>query len=68
MNTVSIVRFKVLTAVFWKLQVLQDVTLCCWICGSSGFVEGLQFHKGRVVVQLVEALCYKPEGRGFDSR
>jgi hypothetical protein len=20
------------------------------------------------VVQLVEALCYKPEGRGFDSR
>jgi hypothetical protein len=23
---------------------------------------------GRAVVQLVEALCYKPEGRGFDSR
>jgi hypothetical protein len=24
--------------------------------------------QGNVVVQLVEALCYKPEGRGFDSR
>jgi hypothetical protein len=23
---------------------------------------------GRVVAQLVEALRYKPEGRGFDSR
>jgi hypothetical protein len=23
--------------------------------------------KGHVVVQLVEALCYKPEGHGFDS-
>ena len=23
---------------------------------------------GHAVVQLVEALCYKPKGRGFDSR
>ena len=23
---------------------------------------------GDAVAQLVEALCYKPEGRGFDSR
>ena len=23
---------------------------------------------GHAVVQLVEALCYKPEGHGFDSR
>jgi hypothetical protein len=23
---------------------------------------------GHAVAQLVEALCYKPEGRGFDSR
>jgi hypothetical protein len=23
---------------------------------------------GYAVAQLVEALCYKPEGRGFDSR
>jgi hypothetical protein len=27
------------------------------------------FEKGEyAVAQLVEALCYKPEGRGFDSR
>jgi hypothetical protein len=27
-----------------------------------------QFVEGHVVAQLVEALRYKPEGRGFDSR
>jgi hypothetical protein len=26
------------------------------------------YQLGHVVVQLVEALRYKPEGRGFDSR
>jgi hypothetical protein len=25
-------------------------------------------HLEYAVTQLVEALCYKPEGRGFDSR
>jgi hypothetical protein len=25
-------------------------------------------EKGHAVAQLIEALCYKPEGRGFDSR
>jgi hypothetical protein len=25
-------------------------------------------QSGHAVAQLVEALCYKPEGRGFDSR
>ena len=25
-------------------------------------------HQGHAVAQLVEALRYKPEGRGFDSR
>jgi hypothetical protein len=64
-NTVSTVKFKVLTAMFWKLWVLQDVMLCCWVCG---YVEGLQFHKGHAVAQLVEAQRYKSEGRGFDSR
>jgi hypothetical protein len=24
--------------------------------------------RGHAVAQLVEALCYKPESRGFDSR
>jgi hypothetical protein len=26
------------------------------------------YWSGHAVAQLVEALCYKPEGRGFDSR
>jgi len=28
----------------------------------------LPFKEGHAVAQLVEALRYKPEGRGFDSR
>jgi len=28
----------------------------------------LSFYLGHAVAQLVEALRYKPEGRGFDSR
>jgi hypothetical protein len=31
-------------------------------CGQ--FIDNL----GHAVAQLVEVLCYKPEGRGFDSR
>ena len=31
-------------------------------------MQDYSFLKGHVVVQLFEALCYKPEGRGFDSR
>jgi hypothetical protein len=27
-----------------------------------------EFHQEQAVAQLVEALRYKPEGRGFDSR
>ena len=28
----------------------------------------LRHMRGHTVAQLVEALCYKPEGSGFDSR
>jgi hypothetical protein len=28
----------------------------------------ISFFKGHAEASLVEALCYKPEGRGFDSR
>jgi hypothetical protein len=27
----------------------------------------IQSTQGQTVAQLLEALCYKPEGRGFDS-
>jgi hypothetical protein len=30
--------------------------------------RGLWLSRGHAVAQLVEALCYKPEGRWFDSR
>ena len=33
----------------------------------SEFHEALQNLRGNAVAQLVEALRYKPEGRGFDS-
>jgi len=35
---------------------------------SSITFSGLCFATGHAVVQLVETLRYKPEGRGFDSR
>jgi hypothetical protein len=28
----------------------------------------LSLQRGHAVAKLVEALCYKPEGRGFESR
>jgi len=34
---------------------------------SLSFVHVLLPHLGLAVAQLVEALRYKPEGRGFDS-
>jgi len=41
------------------------------ICGlfcSTIFYPTLSNKQGHAVVQLVEALSYKAEGRGFDSR
>jgi len=32
------------------------------------FLSDINEYCGHAVAQLVEALCYKPEGRGFDSR
>jgi hypothetical protein len=32
------------------------------------FLENKEFDMGHAVAQLVEALCYKPDDRGFDSR
>ena len=39
--------------------------------GAVGFLKIYEFYiseYGHAVAQLVEALRYKPEGRGFDSR
>jgi len=35
---------------------------------SSHNKSGIRNEWGHAVAQLVEALCYKSEGRGFDSR
>jgi hypothetical protein len=36
---------------------------------NTGIVSGISnLRGGHAVAQLVEALCYKPKGRGFDSR
>ena len=40
-----------------------------WGCGKWDEIRtGLLLDRGHGVAQLVEALRYKPEGRGFDSR
>jgi hypothetical protein len=40
-----------------------QILLCC-----ESTVVPILVATGHAVVQLVEALHYKPEGRGFDSR
>jgi hypothetical protein len=37
------------------------------ILASETFVSISINFQGHVVAYLVEALCYKPEGRGFDA-
>jgi hypothetical protein len=44
-------------------MVTQFLHVLLWVFGISLFI-----YLGATVAQLVEALHYKPEGRGFDSR
>ena len=48
---------KFVTAAFWR-----------YACSFTASVLRSQVGWGHAVAQLVEALRYKPEGRGFDSR
>ena len=71
---------NVLAAVQLKIPDFGDVPLCLWVklrYVKRNEVKGRwiklnndSFHnqRGHAVAQLVEALRYKPEGRGFDSR
>jgi len=46
----------------WPLCMLfSALVLCYW-------TKHLKYPEGHAVAQLLEALRYKPEGRGFDSR
>jgi hypothetical protein len=43
----------------------------CWECRSqllSWFVVSIQQADGALGSVVVKVLCYKPQGRGFDSR
>jgi hypothetical protein len=44
---------------------LEKIFLC--LCLAIGSVDGTLIYVGYAVVKLVEALRYKPKGRGFDS-
>ena len=50
-------------------------TVYCYVAINSSFYSNYiinykryNIYRGHTVAQLVEALRYKPEGRGFDSR
>jgi len=45
-----------------EMEIMQQVLKMWWIF----FLP--KYMKGHTVVQLVEALCYKPEGHEFDFR
>jgi len=47
-----------------SVLVTEDVTEC----RRPRFITGLTHKPGHAVAQLVKALRYKPESRGFDSR
>jgi hypothetical protein len=39
-----------------------------WLCGPMRGDKEMNSVRGNKKKQLVEALCYKPEGSGFDSQ
>jgi hypothetical protein len=47
---------------FMKSQLIKIIL---WIGSSAVYTS--QEHRGHAVAYLVETLCYKPEGHGFDS-
>ena len=52
-------------------MIIDDTYVSMWGGGKESFVayfKALHSHLGHAVAQLVEALHYKSESRGFDSR
>jgi len=51
---------------------VKTCTTLQWLCGGFLRASDLSLFRnvqiGHVEAQLVEAQCYKPEGRGFESR
>jgi hypothetical protein len=58
-----------------KVVMSSRYSYVCFVCGRLRTLSVPRLHvpsnrmvtEGNAVAQLVEALCYKPEGRGFDS-
>jgi hypothetical protein len=55
-------RFHTMMQFFWRLYIYSTIiqNLPSWLTQ--------RFELGHTVAQLIEALCYKPEGRRFESR
>jgi hypothetical protein len=55
-----------------RLNIVKNICICTHVPDSVQTMYELPMLPsntgGYAVAQLVEALCYKPEGRGFDSR
>jgi hypothetical protein len=68
---VSLVRYEH-TEGFSSLRTYrgQSVLFCPLVTEQPRFFSPTEYsnYVGHAVAQLVEALLYKPEGRGFDSR
>jgi hypothetical protein len=50
------------------LVFISQCTIVCKVSSCDGLCISTYNGEGYAVAQLVEALCYKPECRGFDSR
>jgi hypothetical protein len=57
-------NFNLRTVHFLRYIMHTLLKICCTIL----YLSLLHVSTGHAVAHLVEALCYKPEGRGFDSR
>ena len=49
-------------------NLMNDHFEVCLHLKENNFLAALLYNDGHSVAKLVEALCYTPEGRGFDSR
>jgi hypothetical protein len=54
--------------VFVYCYLLLFYILSKFIVTKTSYLYKIHCDSGHAVAQLVEALCYKPEGRGFDFR
>jgi len=60
-----VIKFKLYILLLFKF-ILNHVGLMLYSVLSTPFCKPLNLLKGRAAAQLIEALRYKPAGRGFD--